>query len=558
MARRRKADEEASMDSLMDALTNVVGILLLILIISSLGISAAVKKVVENLPEVTKEELDAVKVSREKSLKNLEELRQTNQKTQDNLPTPEEAAQIAVELEDFEKNNQELADKTADIAEWQKKVEEEEAAQVENDAKVQTADSRNRDLAALLATTPEQQAVAAKEVLMPNPRVADADSRALYLVCKAGRLYFIGDPYEHAFKIRDVIEQNFTDLAFTGKAIGSYTYEVKETKKNDAGAFLAKTEKFRLNRRDRETLSAWENLSPIWSNREGVEAKPANVIDRVFGAQEEADLAVSKFRYDVKKIQAFFGDGKFGPKDFKYHIATGNGDRIKMALEMKADGGWSPDQFLAANSEFEQFCKQAASNRRTLFYYYVAPDSFETYLQARSKSEQFRIPAGWSVWEGEKFEPRAAPVQATVRYNLDRLPDADYLKIATAVGPYLVEERNKEHTEFADRVNKAVPADLTDPAAKTDFVNKLTTERREWGVARLQPYTLAVFQAALAAQKAGGETEIVLEEHPPEIPGIRVFQASAPPAKPTPPPDPTKPPPRPAAPAGGGTTLILD
>ena len=40
----------------MDALTNVVGILLLILIVSSLGISAAVKKIVENLPEVTQEE----------------------------------------------------------------------------------------------------------------------------------------------------------------------------------------------------------------------------------------------------------------------------------------------------------------------------------------------------------------------------------------------------------------------------------------------------------------------------------------------------------------------
>lgn len=546
------------MDSLMDALTNVVGILLLILIVLSLQITTAVKKIVDNLPPVTIEELEAIKVDREKSLKNLEELRQIQQKTQDNLPTPEEAAQIAVELEDFEKNNQELTDKTADIAEWHKKVEEQEAAKTENDAKVQTADTRNRELAALLATTPEQQALAAKEVLMPNPRVADADSRALYLVCKGGRLYYIGDPYEHAFKIRDVIEQNFTDLAFTGKAIGSYTYEVKDTKKNDAGAFLAKTEKFRLNRRDREALAAWEPLTPVWSNREGVEAKPANVIDRIFGAQEEAELAVSKFRFDLKKIQAFFGDGKFGPKDFKYHVGPSGGDRIKMSLEMKADGGWIPAQFLAANSEFEQFCKQASTNRRTLFFYYVAPDSFETYLQARSKSEQFRVPAGWSVWEGDKLEPRAAPVQATVRYNLDRLPDAEYLKIANAVGPFLVEERNKEHTEFAARITQAIPADLKDEAAKTDFVNKLTAERREWGVSRLQPYTLAVFQAALAAEKAGGETEIVLEEHPPEIPGIRVFQASAPPSKPTPPPDPTKPPPRPAPPAGGGTTLILD
>ena len=230
MARRPRADEERSMDSLMDALTNVVGILLLILIISSLGISAAVKKVVENLPEVSQEELEAMRVSRDKTLKNLQELEQTHTNTLKNLPTEEQATQLVAELEDFEKNNEELADKTSDIAEWQAKVDQELAAKTENDTKVQTADARNRELAAMLATIPEVEVAQAKEVLMPNPRVADKESRALYLVCKFGKLYYIGDPYEHALKIRDVIEQNFTDLAYTGKAIGSYTYEVKGTR----------------------------------------------------------------------------------------------------------------------------------------------------------------------------------------------------------------------------------------------------------------------------------------------------------------------------------------
>lgn len=558
MARRPREDEERSMDSLMDALTNVVGILLLILIISSLGISAAVKKVVENLPEVTKEELEAIKVTRENTLKNLEELRQVQQRTETNVPTPEQQALIVAEIDEIEKNNEDLADKTADIAEWQKKVEEQEQAKTDNELKVQSADVKNRDLAALLAKTPELAATPAKEVLMPNPRVAEGDSKALYLVCKAGRLYFVGDPYLHAFKIRDVIEQQFSEFAFTGRAIGSYTYEIKGTQKGETGAFLAKRERFRLNRRDRENLSAWSGLTPVWTNREGVEAKPANVIDRIFGAQEEAELAISKFRYDLKKIQAYFEGGKFGPKDFKYHVTASTGDRIKMALEMKPEGGWTPEQFLAPNSEFEQNCKQAATARRSLFFYYVAPDSFETYLQARSRSEQFRVPAGWSVWEGDKLEPRATPAQPSVRYNLDLIPDEDYMKLASAVGPYLVEERNKEHGEFADRIAKAAPADLKDQAAKDDFIAKLTLERREWAVSRLQPWTLSVFQTALAAQKASGETEIVLEEHPPEIPGIRVFQPSGPPAKPTPPPDPSKPPPRPAAPAGGPATLILD
>ena len=71
MSRRARAEEERSMDSLMDAMTNVVGILLLILIISSLSISDAVRQIVENLPEVSEEQLAAMKVSREKTLKKL-------------------------------------------------------------------------------------------------------------------------------------------------------------------------------------------------------------------------------------------------------------------------------------------------------------------------------------------------------------------------------------------------------------------------------------------------------------------------------------------------------
>lgn len=557
MARRPRANEERSMDSLMDALTNVVGILLLILIISSLGISAAVKKVVENLPEVSKEELEAMKVSRDKTLKNLQELEQTHSTTLNNLPTEEQATQLVAELEDFEKNNEELADKTSDIAEWQAKVDQELSSKTENDTKVQTADARNRELAAMLATIPEVEVARAKEVLMPNPRVADKESRALYLVCKFGKLYFIGDPYGHAFKIRDVIEQNFTDLAYTGNAIGSYTYEIKGTKKNDAGAYLAKTENYRLTRRDRDNLAAWDALKPVWTNREGVASREVSVLQRIFGAQEEAELSISRFRYDFKKIAAFFGEGKYGPKDFKYHITQSGTEKIKMSLEMKDDGGWTTEQFLAANSEFEQFCKQAATNRRTLFYFHVAPDSFETYLQARAKSEEFRVPAGWSVWEGDKLEPRASPAIEVVRYNLDLIPDAEYMKIANAVGPYLVEERNKEHTELDARVAAAVPATLTDATARAEFITKLTAERKDWGATRFQPYTIAIFQAALAAQKASGETEIVIEEHPPEIPHIRTFVAASPPKAPAPPPNPNAPPPRPAAATGPGT-LILD
>lgn len=544
------------MDSLMDAMTNVVGVLLLILIVSSLGITAAVKKVVENLPEVTQEELEAMKVSRDKTLKNLEDLQQTHQNLDKTIPTEDEAAKLIADLEEFEENNEDLADKTSDIEEWKAKVEEVEALKEERDKLVLEADKRDRELAAILAQTPEVEVKAAKEITMPNPRMADVESQALYCICKYGKLYFVGDPYQHALKIRDVIDQNFTDLVYTGKAIGSYTYAVKDTSKNENDYYESITEKVRLSRREKEALAAWDNLKLNVKNRTGVEIKETSVLNRIVGADDEAELAVHKFRYDLKKILDYFGDGKFGPKDFKYHIQKGAADRIRMAFEPReTEGGWTPDQFLAGNSEFEQLCKQASTNRRTLFYYYVAPDSFEVYLQARAKSEQFRVPAGWSIWNGDKLSPLGKPFRQSIRYNLDVIPDAEYMKLANAVGPNMVEQLNLEYAEFTERVSSSVPEDITEPAAQKAFIDTLTKERMEWNASRFQNYTLDIYRTALAAQEASGETEVALEIRPPEIPLIRVFTPSKPPSAPAPPP---KPKPDKELPPKYGTGLILD
>ena len=99
MARARKSDEERSMDSLMDAMTNVVGILLLILIVSSLGISAAVRKIVANIEPVTEQELQIMKTTRENTLQNLEKLRQLqSQMDQKKIDEKEDKIKDAMEM----------------------------------------------------------------------------------------------------------------------------------------------------------------------------------------------------------------------------------------------------------------------------------------------------------------------------------------------------------------------------------------------------------------------------------------------------------------------------
>ena len=230
---------------------------------------------------------------------------------------------------------------------------------------------------------------------------------------------------------------------------------------------------------------------------------------------------------------------------------------MKFALGPREEGGWTPEQFLTPGSEFETLCKSASVNRGTLFYYYVAPDSFDAYLQARAKSESFRIPAGWTIWAGEKFEPRAIPARETIRYDLETLPASEYRKLADSFGPFLVAEVNKLTSNFEKQLIESVPEDLPE-GQKADFLKRLREERLEFITRSAQGYAIAPFNTALAASKVRGDEEVRLEIRPPEIPHIRVFQPANFPSAPKPKPDSNEKPPPPKKPSTGGNQLILD
>ena len=54
MARRRKnSGAMGSLDSLLDTMTNVVGVLIVVLIVTQVNVSSAAKRIRANLPEVT-------------------------------------------------------------------------------------------------------------------------------------------------------------------------------------------------------------------------------------------------------------------------------------------------------------------------------------------------------------------------------------------------------------------------------------------------------------------------------------------------------------------------
>ncbi len=558
MARRARDSGEASMDSLLDALTNVVGVLLLILIISSLGLSQAVKVVVENLPDVTEQDLQELKVRVDATRKNLEELTQTaaeSKKKPDKTPQ-----QLMLEIEKIETNNKDLAKKNSDMEELQKKIDDAEVTKKSREKEVTEAATDLAKMKAILAQTPEQQKVAPKVVKMPNPRIASAESKAHYVICKFGKVYYVGDPYAHVLKVRDAIYGNFAKLAYTGSDLGSYTFALQSTKQNPANrkAFLPLQERVRKNGRFVKALGL-DQVMLTEMGGEGIALAEKSMLARLFGAEDRREFNVQRLRLDEKKVKAFFGKGKFGPKDFSYFIErNGTTDRLKLSLGFKKEGGWKVEQFKKRGSDFDKACKKVALQRNALFYYYVSADSFEAYLEARNISESHRIAAGWTTWEGEKFAPKAMPKRETLMLKLDEISLKQYENLAKVIGPKVIAAQKAEIAGLDQKVAALVPKDMKDPAAKAKFMVDLKKERVAYFLSYVQPWTRQIYESVLAASEAKSSKEVRVDVHPPEIPHTRIFVKAAFPSKPRPPVDPNKPKPKPRPKAPTGTTLILD
>lgn len=557
MARRAKDSSEPSMDSLLDALTNVVGVLLLILIISSLGLSQAVRVVVENLPDVSKEDLQELKIRVDDTRKNLKELKQAAAETK---KKPEKTpAQLMLEIEKIEDNNKDLAKKSSDMEELKQKIADEEMRKKSRETEVIESAAELAKMKAILAQTPEVQKVAPKVVKMPNPRIAAPESKVHYVVCKFGKVYYVGDPYSHVLKVRDAIYGNFPKLAYTGSELGRYTFSLQSTKQNaNRNGYLPVQEKVRKNGRFVKSLSL-DELMLTEMGSDGLALPEKDMLSRLFGANDRRELNVQRLRLDEKKVKAFFGKGKFGPKDFSYFITrNGTSDRLKLSLGFKKEGGWKIEQFKKRNSAFDKACKKVALQRNALLYYYVSSDSFEAYLEARNVSESHRIAAGWTTWEGEKFEPKAMPKRETLMVKLDKISLAQYEKLAKTVGPKVIAAQKAEIAKVAQKVATLVPKDMKDAEAKAKFIEDLRKERVTYFVGSVQAWTRQIYEAVLAASEAKSSVEVRVDVHPPEIPHTRLFVKAALPSKPRPPVDPNKPKPKPKPKAPTGTTLILD
>ncbi|MEZ6057353.1 MAG: hypothetical protein R3C01_11685 [Planctomycetaceae bacterium] len=214
MARRQSSGSAgASLDSLLDTLTNVVGILIIILIVTQLSASQAVERIKGFVEEISEEQYsqklaEAEQLRQlldEQKLKELELAAITPQKQL----SIEEQQKLAAELKD---RMTQLTSKTVDEATLRKELEDRRQKTAKIEEQLASQQKMIATLKARLADTPAAgPALDAKVVNLPDPREAPKGAKPVVFVCRDGVVFPI-DSTTLQNEARDIVNAGMRSL----------------------------------------------------------------------------------------------------------------------------------------------------------------------------------------------------------------------------------------------------------------------------------------------------------------------------------------------------------
>lgn len=210
MARFRKSSDATglNLDSLMDALTNVVAVLILILILLQVDVGQTVDRLLGNLKPASEQELAqaANQLAQAKT-----ELAKRQALLKAPPPAPAELDRQRADLALLEKS---IASRQAKLLEHDRLAALYEKTKAEAD-KEQSATNRIlaeiQQLTALLDRTPVPKAPAATVVRIPNSREIPANSNIFYCVIRDDILHLL-DPMTAKEEVTREVERNIREL----------------------------------------------------------------------------------------------------------------------------------------------------------------------------------------------------------------------------------------------------------------------------------------------------------------------------------------------------------
>ena len=315
MARRRKKGSMGNLDSLLDTMTSVVGILIIILIVIQLG----VKEKVKELLDIDTEEISVQDIEKKKQdILKLEDLIKKREqeylsKNKAHLATMK---QLDLSKKQIDKKKQELSlienvkanpvNITKDINAALKEIKAKEK-------ELESIELEEAKLKKLLATAKRMKSQPDKTVKLPNPRPAPPGARGVYFICNGGRVFYRNDDEYRAYFQKKV--------------------EATRAKKNKDGEYdPAYLKKY---------FSTRSNITP-------------------FG----------KFQFHNNKTNIYF--------------------RLKFGRSV----GELSSFITRTSSKFQRELKKL-DNKKYYIVFQVQPDSYSSYLIARTVAERMGFACGW-------------------------------------------------------------------------------------------------------------------------------------------------------------------
>lgn len=216
MARRKSNDEQAvSMDSLMDALTNVVAVLIVILILLQVDVGQTVERLLNELEPATPEQ---IQLAQQEKQKIAEQISKQEQLLKAPEPTPAEIGAIQADLSilDVSLKNQEA--NLMEIAALKKKLNEQKTIEAAEKKKTDAILEEIAKIKAQIQQTPAPKAPEATVVKIPNSRDIPESAQIFYCFIHQDQALLV-DAVEAEKLIMAEMERNKRELTHSVKKV---------------------------------------------------------------------------------------------------------------------------------------------------------------------------------------------------------------------------------------------------------------------------------------------------------------------------------------------------
>lgn len=353
MAHRKKHshDEELPFVALMDTMTNVVGVLIIVLVMIGISLASSVRKVLSELPPVTVEQLQEIlkKIVNATPKEDPKKLAEEQKKLEDQIKKATE------ELKTLDLSSEKQSLKLMDLDEVRKRLgdtkKQRDVKKTDTDKLLVEIDK----LKALLDTTPVYKPPPSTVVKLPNPRPMPEKAVIQRFLIANGKVLYLND-------------EEFMKLVVT-----------------------------EIEKHEKELINS---EVPV-KDKDG---NPVMEKDR-FGKT----VPRTKTVLDQKKLAAHFEKLRIATREIKLElVVTPTSARIPMKLTPLPEAGEGTEQVKNPASTFQRAMRKFKSEPDNVVWFYVFKDSIDTYLAARDVADQIGVPVVWEIYNNNFYQRSVA------------------------------------------------------------------------------------------------------------------------------------------------------